>query len=136
MKQETWTRKENKQKINATRSQRLQDRQKSRYVELRLRGCLNQIRSLSWRNLQRRLRKQQENRILSTHKLSGGLKNSDVPIKDTNGNRVSSETGKLECWKEHFQTILNRPEPTETAQIPEAEEDVDVNTDQPTLEEV
>ena len=64
------------------------------------------------------------------------MKNNDVPIKDTNGNLVSSETGKLECWKEHFQIIFNRPEPTETAHIPEAEEDVDVNTDQPTLEEV
>ena len=31
---------------------------------------------------------------------------------------------------------MNRSEPTETAHIPEAEEDVDVNTDQPTLEEV
>ena len=68
--------------------------------------------------------------------LSGGLKHIDVPVKDTNGNLVSSETGKLECWKEHLQTTLNRPEPTETAQIPEAEEDVDVNTDQPTLEQV
>ena len=37
---------------------------------------------------------------------------------------------KLESWKDHFQTTLNRPEPTETAQILEAEEDVDVNTDQ------
>ena len=64
------------------------------------------------------------------------MKNSDVPVKDTNGNLVSSETGKLECLKEHVQTILNRTEPTETAQTPEAEEDVDVNTDQPTLEEV
>ena len=71
-----------------------------------------------------------------TKTLSGGLKNSDVPVKDTNGNLVSSETGKLECWKKHFQTILNRLEPTETAQIPEAKEHVGVNTDQPTLEEV
>ena len=64
------------------------------------------------------------------------MKNRDVPVKDTNGNFVSRETGKLECWKEHFQTILARPEPTETAQIPEAKEQVDVNTDQPTFEEV
>ena len=26
----------------------------------------------------------------------GGLKNSDVPVKDTNGNLISSEMGKLE----------------------------------------
>ena len=64
------------------------------------------------------------------------MKNSDVPVKDTNGNLISSKTGKLECWKEHFQTILNRLEPTETTQIPEAKEDMDVTTDQPTLEEV
>ena len=65
----------------------------------------------------------------------GGLKNSDVPVKYTNGNLISNEI-KMKYWEDHFQTILNKPEPTETAQIPEAEEDVDVNTDQPKLEEV
>ncbi|KAI0215636.1 hypothetical protein LSAT2_032304 [Lamellibrachia satsuma] len=74
--------------------------------------------------------------LYQTGKLAQVIKNSDAPVKDTHGNLVSSETGKLESWKDHFQTILNRPEPTETAQIPEAEEDMDVNTDQPTLEEV
>ena len=69
-----------------------------------------------------------------TKTLRGGLKNSDVPTTDSDGNLASSETGTLERWKEHFQTILNRPEPTETAQIPETEEDEDVNIDQPTLE--
>ena len=64
------------------------------------------------------------------------MKNSDVPVNDTTGNLLSSERGKLECWKEHFQTILNRLEPTETVHISAVEEDVDVNTDPPSLEEV
>ena len=43
--------------------------------------------------------------------------------------------GNWSVGKNSFQ-ILNRPEPTETVQIRAAEEDVDVNTDPPTLEEV
>ena len=131
------------QKINVTRSQRLKDRLKSRYAELNkevkrmakadkksfMKGLAEETEELA--------RKQDLKTLYRiTETLKGVLKNSDVPVKDTNGNLVSSETGKLEFWKEPFQTILNRPEPTETAQIPEAEEDVDVNTDQPTLEEV
>ena len=130
-------------KINATRSQRLKDRLKSRYAELNRE--VKRMAKADKKSFMEGLTKEAEEaarkqdlktlyRITKT--LSDGLKNTDVPVKDTNGNLVSSKTGKLGCWKEHFQTILNRPEPTETAQIRAAEEDVDVNTDQPTLEEV
>ena len=141
MKQDTWIkiseRKETKQKI------RLKDRLKSRYAELNRE--VKRMAKVDKKSFMEELteeaevaaRKQDLKTLCRiTKTLSGGLKNTDVPVKDTNGNLVSSETEKLECWKEHFQTILNRPEPTETAQIPEAEEDVDVNTDQPMLEEV
>ena len=131
-------RKETKQKINATISQRLKDKLKSRYAELNRE--VKKMAKADKKSFMEGLAEEAEEAARKqdiktlyriTEALSGGLKNSDVPVKDTNGNLVSSETGQLESWKEHFQTILNRPEPTETAQIPEAEEeekDVDVYT--------
>ena len=37
-------------------------------------------------------------------------KNLDV-VKDKGGNLMTTERGVLERWKEHFQGVLNRPEP-------------------------
>ena len=42
---------------------------------------------------------------------NNGFKNNDVPVKDTDGNVISKEVEKLARWKEHFESILNRPEP-------------------------
>ena len=46
------------------------------------------------------------------------------------------ETEKIARWKEHFENILNRPEPENAAEIEAAEEDLDICTDPPSLEEV
>ena len=43
---------------------------------------------------------------------------------------------KIARWREHFQEILNRPDPTQTSDVPEAEEDPDVNLGPITVEEV
>ena len=42
----------------------------------------------------------------------------------------------LPVWKEHFENILNRPEPEQVVEIPPAAEDLDVFIDPPTMEEV
>ena len=68
--------------------------------------------------------------------LNNGFKNNDVPVKDTDGNVLSKEAEKLACWKEHFESILNRPEPEQVAEIPPAVEDLDICIDPPTMEEV
>ena len=71
-----------------------------------------------------------------TKELKGGFTNRDMPVKDNDGNILASEAEKLNRWREHFQTILNRPNPNNEADITEAEEDVEINTNPPTLEEV
>ena len=68
--------------------------------------------------------------------LNNGFKNNDVPVKDMDGNVLSKEGEKLACWKEHFESILNRPEPEQVAEIPPAVEDLDICIDPPTMEEV
>ena len=42
----------------------------------------------------------------------------------------------LPVWKDHFENILNRPEPEQVVEIPPAAEDLDICIDPPTMEEV
>ena len=49
---------------------------------------------------------------------------------------ISKEAEKLARWKEHFESILNRPEPEQVAEIPPAVDDLDICIDPPTMEEV
>ncbi|PVD29435.1 hypothetical protein C0Q70_08686 [Pomacea canaliculata] len=68
--------------------------------------------------------------------LNNGFKNSDVPVKDVNGNVVEGEAAKLQRWREHFESVLNRPDPPQLADIQPAAIDLDICTDPPSLEEV
>ena len=68
--------------------------------------------------------------------LNNGFKNNDVPVKDIDGNVLSKETETFARWKEHFKSILNRPQFEQVAEIPPAVEDLDICIDPPTMEEV
>ena len=57
--------------------------------------------------------------------LNNGFKNNDVSVKEIDGNVLSKEAEKLARWKEHFESILNRPEPEPVAEIPPAVEDLE-----------
>ena len=48
--------------------------------------------------------------------LNNGFQNNDVPVKDTDGNALSKEAEKLARWKQHFESILNRPTPEQIAE--------------------
>ncbi|KAL3875419.1 hypothetical protein ACJMK2_033367 [Sinanodonta woodiana] len=60
----------------------------------------------------------------------------DLPVRDEVGAYVTVEQDKLERWKKHFEYILNRPDEPVLADIPEAVDDLDVNCDDITVEEV
>ena len=68
--------------------------------------------------------------------LNNGFKNCDVPMKNKNGIVIEKEAEKLQRWKEHFKSVLNRPDPPHLADIQPAETDLDICTDPPNLEEV
>lgn len=61
---------------------------------------------------------------------------SGGPIKDRQGKLLTTEKEQEERWAEHFREVLNRPPPDETADIPEAVEDLNINTNPPTKEEI
>ena len=50
-----------------------------------------------------------------TRKLAGKYKATDRPIKDKNGNVLTSDEDQLKRWREHFEELLNRPPPQNTS---------------------
>ena len=64
-----------------------------------------------------------------TRKLMGEKKqNQEIPVKSEDDILITEERAKLERWRQHFQEALNRPDPVEFTDIPEAEEDLEINT--------
>ena len=49
---------------------------------------------------------------------------------------MTEEKAKLERWKQNFEKILNRPVPPDLANITEAKEDLDINLDPITIDEI
>ena len=72
-----------------------------------------------------------------TKTLNGsGQQSSNVPVKDKQGNDIPNEKEQAKRWCEHFEEILNRPNPTNVAEILEADVDLDINTEPPSEVEV
>ena len=71
-----------------------------------------------------------------TKALAGGFKNCDIPMKDADGVVITSVEEQTQLWKTHFETILNKEAPREVEDIPERDEDLLVNMDPPTANEV
>ena len=71
-----------------------------------------------------------------TRTLSGKNRQPCLPVKNKNGENISSEAGQRVRWAEHFKEILNRPPPPAPPDIPAAEQQLDIDTDPPSKAEV
>ena len=72
----------------------------------------------------------------SIRELNGiGNKKKEVPVKDRQGRLLSKDAEIKNRWKQHFETVLNRPIPPEE-DIPSAERDLDIEVGEITLGEV
>ena len=147
IKEETWKkideRRQTKEKINNTRSERLKEKHRSFYSELN-----KQVKRMTRADKKDYIEKLADeaeeaagrNDLKTLYKinkqLSNGFKNCDVPVKNKNGMVIEKEAEKLQRWKEHFESILNRPDPPHLADIQPADTDLDICTDPPSLEEV
>ena len=58
-----------------------------------------------------------------TKTLTGGFRNSEVPMKDVNGNVIICVAEQTQKWKSHFETILNKKAPDNLADIPVSDGD-------------
>ena len=63
-------------------------------------------------------------------------RSGDGPIKDKQGNLLTTEREQEARWAEHFREVLNRPAPNTQADIQEAEEDLDIPTEPPSRQEI
>ena len=71
-----------------------------------------------------------------TRKLAGKYKNTDRPIKDKNGNVLTSDEDQLNRWREHFEELLNRPPLQNPPDIAPAEEVLQINCERPSKAEI
>ena len=62
--------------------------------------------------------------------------NNEVPIKNKDGQLLTSEKEQESRWAEHFKEILNRPPPTTIPTILDSETDLNINTDPPRDHEI
>lgn len=71
-----------------------------------------------------------------TKKLCGQGRKTNMPVKDKQGKLITSEKEQDDRWKEHFEEVLNRPEPSSQAHIQEAHIDLDIATEKPSKAEI
>ena len=144
---DTWKkiddRKDIKQKINTTKSERLKDKLRKDYSEKdkevkrnAKQDKQNYIDRLADEAEEASANQDMRTLYKITKTLKGSFTNNDMPVKDKDGNLLASELEKIARWKEHFMNVLNRPEPLDKANIPEAEQDVDIEIGPPTLAEI
>ena len=70
----------------------------------------------------------------TTKKLAGKFKKAERPIRDKNGTVLTGVDKQLNRWAEHFGELLNRPQ--NQPDIQPAEEDLLINGNKPTREEI
>ena len=127
-----------KQKINSMKPERVKDQLKRSYTQTdrEVKRLANVDKKAYVERLADEAEEAARRQDLKTlYRITKTL-NNNVLVKNKEDNIIFSEADKIPLWKEHFQTIQNRPEPCVIADIPAAREDLDINIDAPTLEEV
>ena len=145
--QEAWQkieeRKDIKKKVLSTKSERIKTQQQQAYREAdravkqiirhdkrkHLEDMATQAEEAAYKGDQRTLYK-------ITKQVCGKFRSiTTAPIKNKEGQLLTSETAQEARWTEHFNEVLNRPAPETEPDIQEAEEDLDVVTTPSTKEE-
>ena len=148
LKQDTWTAIEERRKIKSktlqTRSERLKERYQQEYTEAN-----KKVKRLARENKRAYMEEQAteaENAASrgdqgSLYKITRRIcskfqARSAGPVKDKNGNLLTTEKEQEVRWTEHFRELLNRATPDDAPEIETAKEDLTIDTDPPRLEEI
>jgi hypothetical protein len=145
--QETWQaiedRKKQKAKINECRSERLKAQQKQKYTEANTkvkrfarRDKRRHIEDLATQAEEAARRRELSTVYQITRRLCNQKPTTSGPVRDKQGKLLTNEKDKEQRWKEHFEEVLNRPEPTTMADIKDPTSELNINTDPPTQEEI
>ena len=73
---------------------------------------------------------------LMAKKLTVKFQQTDKPVKDKNGNPLTTSKEQLKRWAEHFRERLNRPTPDSPPDIPFAETELPISCDKPSNAEI
>ena len=71
-----------------------------------------------------------------TKKLAGKFQQTDKPVKNKQGNTLTTTEDQRRRWAEHFRELLNRPAPDEPPDIPPAETVLPMSCDKPSRAEI
>ena len=69
-------------------------------------------------------------------KISGRFIKPERPVKDKDGEPILDGDGQKRMWMEHFEDLLNRPEPPEPPDTPRATEDLPIDCVSPTNDDI
>uniref|UniRef100_A0A452GGJ1 Endonuclease/exonuclease/phosphatase domain-containing protein n=1 Tax=Gopherus agassizii TaxID=38772 RepID=A0A452GGJ1_9SAUR len=72
----------------------------------------------------------------TTKRLSGKFSKPERPVKDKQGKSITGIEQQMNRWAEHFEELLNRPAPPNPPDINPANEDLPINCDKPTRDEI
>ena len=144
---ETWDmiekRRETKRKLLSTKSSRLKDQLKETYSkqDKHIKKSSRKDKKAYIDNLAHEAEEAASKQDMGTlyritKTLSGGFRNNETPVRKQDGKLTCSTEEELECWKDHFEKVLNRDNPTENATITPSLEPLEINTEKPSLEEV
>ena len=132
-----------KQRMNSTKSERIKNQLKIHYSNLNkeVKQMTRADKKTYVDNLaeeaEQAAGRQDLKKLYSiTRTLNGKYTRSNVPVRDKDGNVLSKESEQAPRWKEHFEALLNRPDPPSAPDIQAANEVLDIKTDPPTLNEV
>lgn len=64
------------------------------------------------------------------------MRKTKVPVKDKQSNLITSEKEQDERLREHFAEVLNCPEPNDQTHILEADTDLEIDTEEPSKNEI
>ncbi|XP_055997977.1 uncharacterized protein LOC130047325 [Ostrea edulis] len=144
---DTWERiserKKLKQKIISTKSTRLQEQMQISYREKdkEVKRSARKDSRMHLDNLAKRAEHAASHGEMSVvYKITKQLcgKNTTQPalVKDKDGHPLSTDHEQAKRWVQYFQEVLNCPEPDEPTTPVPAEEDLEIDLESPTLEEV
>ena len=143
---QTWTkieeRKKIKTKLNAAKSDRLKDKLRTDYAakDKEIKKSAKEDKRKFVEDLADKAQQASERGDLRqmykiTKQLSGKATNTNQAVKDKSGKLLTAEKEVTNRWKQHFEEVLNRPEP-EIGASPEPSADLDINTEPPSEREV
>jgi len=133
-----------KKKINDSRSARLRERymavytETNRHVKREIRTDKRAYMEELAKEAEEAAKKGEQRNVYKVTKLICGKYNGsrNAPIRDKQGQLLTTEKDQETRWVEHFKEVLNRPAPEEEPDIPEAEEDLCVGIGPPKKEEI